>query len=156
MDEQRTLKDTGIVLEGSGWPHGDVVVRDMFARCHASEVLHVISELIEHVRTMSIASRFREDSYAYKLTTDDELHPPLELIDVHFGSGGKLSEVGHKRAMLLKGLQGIRLDLLLLFQRLMSLRLDVEATNMEDDGSHVPKPSPEALERRNYWDPKPT
>lgn len=133
------------------WPHGNAVVAEVLERCHQSEALRVIDELIEHARTMGIASRFKQDRYANQLLTSHEADPPLELLDYIFGRGKKLSEVGHKRACLLTELVRIRNALQTVFSRIAFSRLDIEVTNMEGDGTHVPKPSVEALESANIF-----
>ncbi len=145
----RSLVQMGVVLDGSGWPHGDEVVRDVLARCHQSEALQVIDELIEHVRTMGIAPRFRADRFADQLASNEVSDPPRTHLDYVRGGGQKLSEVGHKRECLLVELTRIRDALMQNFGELASLRLNIEATNMEADGTPVPKPSLEELRRRD-------
>lgn len=137
--------------ESLRWPHGDAVIEEILARCHQSEALKVIDELILHVETMGIASRFKRNRYANQALTMHEATPPLGLTDFIVGKGRKLSEVGHKRATLLVELRRIRSELMLVFSRLASIRLEIEVTNMEDDGSHVPMPSAQDRERQNLF-----
>ncbi len=52
-------------------------------------------------------------------------------------AGGRLNEAGHKRAALLAALQHVRSSILNAFNDLERVRLDIEATNMNDDGTHA-------------------
>ena len=81
----------------------------------------------------------------------DESNPPMELIDVKYGKGKKLSEKGHKRTILLIELQRIKSEFIALFENLALLREEIEATNMESDGSHVPKPSAEERKKQDTF-----
>jgi hypothetical protein len=100
---------------------------------------------------MGIASRFRADRYAGQMFEDRGETPPSGLIDLVYGGGEKLSEKGHKRSCLLIELQAIRERLSDTFSQLARLRLDIEATNMEVDGSHVPQPTEEELRRTDNY-----
>ncbi|HAS33997.1 hypothetical protein A3J91_00110 [Candidatus Peribacteria bacterium RIFOXYC2_FULL_58_10] len=147
----KTLQDMGVVLTGTGWPHGDEVVTAMLERCHQSEALNVIAELIAQARTMGISSAFRENRFVRQLSCNAEETPPLEFIDIMYGKGQKLSEKGHKRASLLARLEAVRAELMHTFSELSDVRLDMEAANMESDGSHVPQPTEEELRRTNLY-----
>lgn len=147
------LAERGIVLDGTGWPHGDVVVSEMLEKCKRSEVLDVIDDLIKHVETMGIASRFKQNRYAKQEYAKDQTNPHYEMVDYLFGSAGKLSEKGHKRESLISELKRVRGEISSLFSRLSTIRLDIEATNMEDDGSHVAKPSDEERMKQDIFHP---
>ena len=123
----------------------------MLARCNDSEVVRVIDELMEYVRTMGVASRFRRDRYAGQGFTNDQANPPMSHLDIIHGNGRKLSEVGHKRAVLQAELQLTRTELISVFSRLAALRLDIEVTNMEPDGSHATVPTEEQLAKENVF-----
>ncbi|MFH1444672.1 MAG: hypothetical protein ABIG34_04795 [Candidatus Peregrinibacteria bacterium] len=148
----KTLAEMGVTVDGTGWPHGDVVTAEVLARCHQSDALEVITELIEHVRTMGIAPHFRADRFVGQACEGDVSAPPRTHLDLLCApEGKKLSEMGHKRACLLVQLAKIRDDLMKVFHQLASVRLDIEATNMDADGKHVPKPSEVELERLNVF-----
>lgn len=154
MDEKLPeAPDVSLVsrMQGTGWTEGDVILEGIFERCHNSAALAVIDELIRRVETMGIASRFQGDRCPKSIAMNDLTDIPLNRLDIIFGNGKKLSEVGHKRATLLIHLSAIRSDFLLLIGKLGQVCLDVEAANMECDGSHVATPSPEErLERDQF------
>jgi len=148
---ERTLADIvgfDVLQGGSGWPHGNEVLVPMLERIGESECLVVLDELEEHVRTMGIAARFKRDKYAGQLLQDASAFPARDRHDAV--AGDKLNEAGHKRSVLLLRIGVVRSQILSAFHELKVLRLDIEATNMEDDGTHVPAPAPEKLREGDF------
>ncbi len=148
--DERTLAESVGGLQNlqnsCGWVHGDAVVSDMLERCKASECLKVIDELEEHIRSMGIADRFSRTEYLGQRTR--ALGTPIPdamRMNTIFGQGGQLNEAGHKRGALLRGLSTIRSEILSVFGTLRALRLDIEATNMNDDGTHAATPPKDSL-----------
>lgn len=140
---KRTLTDIvgGVQnLEGScGWPHGDELIVELRKQVMSSQCLQVIDDLVNHVQGMGIAERFRRDKYPGQFMHQAQPAPTTHDIM----AGGRLNEAGHKRAALLAALERVRSQILTAFHDLELLRLDIEATNMNDDGTHVPTLSDE-------------
>ena len=137
--------------QGIAWPHGEQVIREMLERCHASEALKVLDELDKYVRAMGIASRFRSDRFAYQSLVADQTSPQLDLTDMVWGHGRKLSEAGYKRCLFLIMVRQVRADIMRAFADLASIRLDMEAASMEPDGTPVPSSTPAELEERDFF-----
>ncbi len=143
----KLLRQIDTTLSGNEWPHGMHIIKEMLARCKQPEVLEVIDELMEHVRTMGVSKIFRPDRYPMQVYVHNKGTPRLNIDTI--GNGNKLSEVGYRRTTLLIELQRIRNAFLTLFDALANVRLQIEETNMEFDGTHVPKPSAEELAKQN-------
>ncbi len=155
-----SLSDAGfeeLVGLYSDWPEGQRIVEELLGRCHQSDALTAIDELIEHVQTMGIAPHFRRDRYVGQAWSGDELNPTLDNIDIVHGKGGKLSEAGHKRVALLIELKQIRNAIGHLFVRLGQARFDIEMANTDlGTGQRVPEPDPETRDKEDHWTPPET
>ena len=152
---EETGRDFLVMREGTGWPHGDVVIEKLLADYASTPLPLVLERLEAHFKTMGIATRFRGDRFANQIFAPDEVPPPLEAIDILYGHGKNLSEAGHKRARLLLELAAIRQLYENLLSRLASLCLNAEAANMECNGTQVPKPSAAQRLERDTFQPKP-
>jgi len=158
VSAERTLADIvgGIqnLQVSCGWLHGDTVLNELSQRLHKSEILDVLHEVEDHIATMGIADRFSRQRFAGQLMVDSRPDPQLDRMDITFGEGEKLNEAGYKRATLLLELQAVRNQLFQVFSRLGILRLDIEATNMNDDGAHVATPSKDTIRAGNLLSPQ--
>ena len=122
-EQAPTLREMGVVLEGSGWPEGDAIVRDFMDRCHASEASTVILELIAKVTTMKMGSHFRTDK------------PPNEIyLPKASAVSPDLSEAEYKRQCLLFALRKVHNNLATVFGALSNVILDIEASSREFTG----------------------
>lgn len=110
----------GVPREGSGWPPGDAVIREVMKRCQASEVLRVIAELEAKVAGMPIAGRFSATNEPRWFMQAREPNPWL--------TGVPESEA--KRRQILIHLTQVRRKILDAFACLGEIVLDMEATQM--------------------------
>lgn len=116
-EQPRTLREMGAMFEGSGWPEGDAIVSETLERCHASDAVAVVEELIEQVKDMQMASHFRTDQ-SPKLRKGSRI-------------SGDLSEAEFKRQSLLIQLHAARNDLAIFFSRLGNIILNIEMSGRE-------------------------
>ncbi len=112
---------SSFLIEGSGWPEGDEIVEEVLARCHQSDALKVIGEMIERVRTMKMPDRFRTDRTP---NWDNALKIPNPL-------AADFSEAEFKRFQLLADLQRVQQEMSTVFSGLCSVVLDIEVSSRE-------------------------
>lgn len=157
--ESRTLAEIvggpAIVEGNSGWPEGEAVVTEMLQRCGASECLKFVDELEQLVRTMGISDRFSRDHFLGQVTGGaNTANADVTRLNLTFGGGEILNEAGHTRATLALAVERVRDRLLTAFEALRVLRLDILATNMNDDGTYAAAPSEDSLRAGDRISPK--
>lgn len=131
------------------WPRDAEVRAEVASRCNQSEVLKLLKELEERIRTMGIATRYKRDRFAGQLDAVSQVDPPVEFMDMMSLVGGKLNEAGHCRQDLLIRFRRIREALMRNFADLEDLAVCVEVASMNDDGTY--QPVPESAREDDLW-----
>ena len=120
----RGLKDILIRPENPGFDAAEQKARETVDRAQLNEAIRVIDQLIEEVRSMPIASRYKLDkrpSESLLAANAPSLNPILK----------DLNEPEFKRQTLLNNLERIKTDTVRAISQLGHVVLDIEATKTE-------------------------
>ena len=154
-DGPKTLREMGVHVDGCGWPEGDAVITEVLKRVYQDAFIQVLNELEQRVQEMGLPVRFRRDRYFNQVFVGSG-EPEVGRLDLIYGESKKLSEVGHKRAELLIRIEALRREAACLFSKLANLALEIDITNLEEDGTPVPDPLPDLRKAENIYQPSVT